>query len=172
MYEMIELVNTILLIVIVVPPLISTVVSTSLIVVVPPSLVGIIHPSLVGMVLPTLVVVSALVVIAALLIVSLIRTVIEIMGSCQGVVFLLELRTLISVMSIAGTYSAHSLRNQLLTLLLWGRLMLLLIQLYLLQYVGHLSQSLCESSSLTARGNLRNSLGMVGPMPSILGRFS
>ena len=92
-------------------------------------MVGVVPPPLVGVVLPTLIVVPTLVIVFALLIVSLIWVVIEVIDSCQGVVFLLELRTLINVMSIACTYSAHSLRNQLLTLLLWGRLRLLLVPL-------------------------------------------
>ena len=99
----------ILLSVVVIPPLVSIVVSASSVIVVPPAMVKIISSTLVGVVLPSLVIVPTLVVVAALLIVSLIRAVIEVMSSCHSVVFLLELRAFISIMTIISTDSAYSL---------------------------------------------------------------
>ena len=97
-------------VVIVIPPLISIVISASSVMIVPPTLVRIISPALVRVILPS-------VVIAATLIVSLIGAVIEVMSGCHSVVFLLELWTFISIMTIISIDPAYSLWNQLLDLL-------------------------------------------------------
>ena len=98
----VRLVLVLLPVVIIIPPLISLIVSASSVIVVPPTLVRIISPTLVGIVLPPMVV-------AATLIVSLVGAVIEVMSGCHSVVFLLELRTFISIMAIISIDSANSL---------------------------------------------------------------
>ena len=125
----VRLVLVLLPVVVIIPPLISLIVSASFVIVVPLALVRIISPTLVGIVLPSMVV-------AATLIVSLIWAFIKVMSGCDSVVFLLELRTFIIIMTIISTDPTYSLWNQLLALLWWGRLSLLsllLTQLHLLQ---------------------------------------
>ena len=98
----VRLVLVLLPVVVMIPPLISLIVSASSVIVVPPTLVRIISPTLVGIVLPFMVV-------TVTLIVSLIGVVIEVMSGCHSVVFLLELRTFISIMAIISTNSVDSL---------------------------------------------------------------
>ena len=92
----VRLVLVLLPVVVIIPPLISLIVSASSVVVVPPILVRIVLPSMA---------------VIATLIVPLVGVVIEVMSGCHGVVFLLELRTFISIMAIISTYSAYSLWN-------------------------------------------------------------
>ena len=81
-------------VVVIVPPLISLIISASSVIVVPPILVRIVLPSMV---------------VIATLIVPLVGAVIEVMSGCHGVVFLLELWTFVSIMAIISTDSANSL---------------------------------------------------------------
>ena len=81
-------------VVIIIPPLISLIISTSPVIVVPPILVRIVLPSMA---------------VVATLIVPLVGAVIEVMSGCHSVVFLLELRTFISIMAIISTDSANFL---------------------------------------------------------------
>ena len=90
----VRLVLVLLPVVVIVLPLISLIVSASSVVVVPPILVRIVLPSMV---------------VIATLIVPLVGAVIEVMSGCHGVVFLLELRTFISIMAIISTDSTNSL---------------------------------------------------------------
>ena len=90
----VRLVLVLLPVVVIIPPLISLIVSASSVIVVPPILVRIVLPSMV---------------VIATLIVPLVGAVIEVMSGCHGVVFLLELRTFISIMAIISTDSANSL---------------------------------------------------------------
>ena len=90
----VRLILILLPVVVVIPPLISLIISASSVVVVPPILVRIVLPSMV---------------VIATLIVPLVGAVIEVMSGCHGVVFLLELRTFISIMAIISTDSANSL---------------------------------------------------------------
>ena len=98
----VRLVLVLLPVVVIIPPLIFLIVSASSVIVVPPILVRIISPILVRVVLPSMAV-------TATLIVPLVGTVIEVMSGCHGVVFLLELRTFISIMAIISTDSTNSL---------------------------------------------------------------
>ena len=84
----------ILLSVVVIPPLIFLITSASFVVVVPPILVRIVLPSMV---------------VIATLIVPLVGAVIEVVSGCHHVVFLLELRAFISVMTVISTNSVNSL---------------------------------------------------------------
>ena len=81
-------------VVVIIPPLISLIISASSIIVVPPILVRIILPSMV---------------IISTLIVPLVGAVIEVMSGCHHVVFLLELRAFISIIAIISTDFANSL---------------------------------------------------------------
>ena len=90
----VRLVLVLLPVVIIIPPLISLIVSASSVVVVPPILVRIVLPSMA---------------VIATLIVPLVGAVIEVMSGCHGVVFLLELRTFISIVAIISADSANSL---------------------------------------------------------------
>ena len=81
-------------VVVIIPPLISLIISASSIVVVPPILVRIVLSSMV---------------IVSTLIVPLVGAVIEVMSGCHHVVFLLELRAFISIMAIINTNSTNSL---------------------------------------------------------------
>ena len=90
----VRLVLVLLPVVVIIPPLISLIVSASSVVVVPPILVRIVLPSMA---------------VIATLIVPLVGAVIEVMSGCHGVVFLLELRTFVSIMAIISTDSANSL---------------------------------------------------------------
>ena len=81
-------------VVVIIPPLISLIISASSVIVVPPILVRIVLSSMV---------------IISTLIVPLVGAVIEVMCGCHGVVFMLELQTFISIMAIISTDSAHSL---------------------------------------------------------------
>ena len=83
-------------VVIIIPPLISLIISASSVIVVPPILVRIVLPS---------------VVVIATLIVPLVGVVIEVMSGCHSVVFLLELQTFISIMTIISTDPVYSLWN-------------------------------------------------------------
>ena len=90
----VRLVLVLLPVVVIIPPLISLIISASSVIVVPPILVGIVLPSMV---------------IISTLIVPLVGAVIEVMSGCHHVVFLLELQAFISVMAIISTDSANSL---------------------------------------------------------------
>ena len=90
----VRLVLVLLPVVVIIPPLISLIVSAFSVIVVPPILVRIVQSSMV---------------VVATLIVPLVGAVIEIMSGCHGVVFLLELRAFISVMAVISTNSANSL---------------------------------------------------------------
>ena len=90
----IRLVLVLLPVVVIIPLLISLIVSASSIVVVPPILVRIVLPSMA---------------VIATLIVPLVGAVIEVMSGCHSVVFLLELRAFISIMAIISTNFANSL---------------------------------------------------------------
>ena len=90
----VRLILILLPVVVVIPLLISLIVSASSVIVVPPILVRIVLPSMV---------------IISTLIVPLVGAVIEVMNGCHGVIFLLELRTFISIMAIISTDSAYSL---------------------------------------------------------------
>ena len=91
----VRLILILLPVVVVIPPLISLIISvSSVVVVVPPILVRIVLPS---------------VVVIATLIVPLVGAVIEVMSGCHGVVFLLELRTFISIVAIISADSTNSL---------------------------------------------------------------
>ena len=92
----VRLVLVLLPVVVIIPPLISLIVSASSVIVVPPILVRIVLPSMV---------------IISTLIVPLVGAVIEVVSGCHHVVFLLELRAFISVMAIISTDSANSLRD-------------------------------------------------------------
>ena len=81
-------------VVVIIPPLISLIISASSVVVVPPILVRIVLPS---------------VVVIATLIVPLVGAVIEVMSGCHHVVFLLKLRAFISIMAIISIDSSNSL---------------------------------------------------------------
>ena len=81
-------------VVVIIPPLISLIVSASSVIVVLPILVRIVLPSMV---------------MISTLIVPLVGAVIEIMSGCHHVVFLLELRAFISIMAIIITNSTNSL---------------------------------------------------------------
>ena len=81
-------------VIVIIPPLISLIISASSVIVVPPILVRIVLPSMA---------------VTATLIVPLVGAVIEVMSGCHSVVFLLELRTFISIMAIISTDSANSL---------------------------------------------------------------
>ena len=83
-------------VVVIIPPLISLIISASSVIVVSPILVRIVLPSMV---------------IISTLIVPLVGAVIEVMSGCHHVVFLLELRAFISVMAVISTNSANSLWN-------------------------------------------------------------
>ena len=101
----VRLVLVLLPVVVIIPPLISPIVSASsasFVIVVPPILVRIISPTLVRTVLPSMVV-------TATLIIPLVGAVIEVMSGCHGVVFLLELQTFISIVAIISTDSVNSL---------------------------------------------------------------
>ena len=90
----VRLILILLPVVVVIPPLISLIISASSVVVVPPILVRIVLPSMV---------------VIATLIVPLVGAVIEVMCGCHGVVFMLELRTFISIMAIISTDFVNSL---------------------------------------------------------------
>ena len=81
-------------VVVIIPPLISLIISASPVIVVPPILVWIVLPSMV---------------IISTLIVPLVGAVIEVVSGCHHVVFLLELWAFISVMAVINTDSANSL---------------------------------------------------------------
>ena len=83
-------------VVVIIPPLISLIISASSVIVVPPILVRIVLPSMV---------------VIATLIVPLVGAVIEVMSGCHHVVFLIKLRAFISVMAIINTDSVNSLRD-------------------------------------------------------------
>ena len=91
----VRLILILLPVVVVIPPLISLIISaSSVVVVVPPILVRIVLPSMA---------------IIATLIVPLVGAVIEVMSGYHGVVFLLELRTFISIVAIISADSTNSL---------------------------------------------------------------
>ena len=90
----VRLVLVLLPVVVIIPPLISLIVSASSVVVV--------HQILVRIVLPSMAIIATL-------IVPLVGAVIEVMSGCHSVVFLLELRTFISIMAIISTDSTNSL---------------------------------------------------------------
>ena len=81
-------------VVVIIPPLISLIVSASSVIVVLPILVRIVLSSMV---------------MISTLIVPLVGEVIEVMSGCHHVVFLLELQAFISIMAIISTNSADSL---------------------------------------------------------------
>ena len=90
----VRLVLVLLPVVVIIPPLISLIVSASSVIVVPPILVRIVLPSMV---------------IISTLIVPLVGAVIEVVSGCHHVVFLLELWAFISIMTVISTNSANSL---------------------------------------------------------------
>jgi len=158
------------LIIIVPPPLVG-VISPSLVTVIPPSLVRVVPPSLVGAILPPLIKIAPLAIVASLLLITLVGAIVVSISSCQGIIFL-EVQAIIGVMEVARANSAHSLGDQLLTLLWLRRWRLLLVKLKLLKNICHLSQCLGKGGGLTTSRNFIYSSWMVVSLSSGLGGLS